>query len=74
VISYSLYVWHAPVLAALADVTARMPNPFSYPLLATTLTVVLVGVGAISYRCIERPFLRRKQLRTIGVPVMLLPR
>ena len=67
VVSYSVYLNHVPILYA-----AFVVLPVRLPLLAperlvgrTPLAVVLVGavslgVAALTYRCIERPFLVRK--------------
>jgi peptidoglycan/LPS O-acetylase OafA/YrhL len=52
--SYSLYLWHFPVLELLTNQGA---SPELLPLAALTLPVT-IAVAAISYRLIEEPFLR----------------
>lgn len=59
VISYSLYLWHLPVFEYLARET-----PGWTPWLRSLVGVVVSLVAAtFSYRCIERPFLRRRYRR-----------
>ncbi len=53
-ISYSLYVWHMLVIEAL---TALKVSHHSYFLLTGSTWIVLLFVGSLSYRYIERPFL-----------------
>ncbi len=56
-ISYSLYLWHAPVWFALAGL------PLSrYPIGAIAIPVSL-GAAALSYRYVEKPFRRRRAAR-----------
>lgn len=52
-ISYSLYVWHLPILHGDLAIFAQMP-------LWLRLVCVLV-VSYLSYQLLERPFLRRRQ-------------
>lgn len=56
VVSYSLYIWHTPLLRALGTVVAPMSG---YATVATVgfLCTVVAGVGWLSYRVTERPFL-----------------
>jgi peptidoglycan/LPS O-acetylase OafA/YrhL len=57
-VSYSLYLWHLPVLVALGYLPgAHTGRPIAGP--AAAIVVALV-VAAASYRFIEQPFLRRK--------------
>lgn len=52
-ISYSLYLWHWPILAFLRIVldTAVLPMP-----IATTAVAVSIALAWLSYRFVERPF------------------
>ncbi|HEY7126578.1 MAG TPA: acyltransferase [Ktedonobacterales bacterium] len=54
-ISFSLYLWHVPLLALLP------PMP-SYPLLVLVSLAVVLPWSAASYYLIERPFLRWRRL------------
>lgn len=57
-ISYSLYIWHLPVLHAQIPLFAGMP---------LTLRVVFAFVVAyLSYQLVERPFLRRRNSLVAG--------
>ena len=59
-ISYSLYLWHVPVLRAFK------PHFTSAPLLVQSVIALAVGVfvaipvAYVSYQLVERPFLRRR--------------
>lgn len=59
-ISYSLYLWHLPVLAGSLPLFAQLPFP-----LVVAATVV---VAYLSYQLIERPFLRRKASEPARTP------
>lgn len=52
--SYSLYLWHFPVLELLTNEGA---SPELAPLAALAIPIV-IAVAAVSYRLIEEPFLR----------------
>src|SRR5439155_11690286 len=56
VASYSLYVWHKPIVDSLHDRTQLR----FLPLLAIALPLC-VGVAAASYLAVERPFLRLRR-------------
>jgi peptidoglycan/LPS O-acetylase OafA/YrhL len=58
VASYSLYLWHLPLLEALVRRT-WLPRGY-WPLLAAA-TVLSLTVAAISYRIVEAPFLRLRR-------------
>ncbi|HEY8599406.1 MAG TPA: acyltransferase [Thermomicrobiales bacterium] len=62
-ISYSLYLWHRPLLNELPDTSIQSTrNAFIFQLLA--FIGVAIIVATISYWCIERPALQwRKSLR-----------
>jgi peptidoglycan/LPS O-acetylase OafA/YrhL len=56
IVSYSLYVWHVPVYEILAKNTTDWP-----PLARVVVGLALaVGAAVVSYRFVERPFLRRR--------------
>ena len=61
VASYSLYLWHGPIVSRLADAN----NTF-LPLLLLSL-VICITVAVVSYRLIETPFLRLRK-RWQGAP------
>jgi peptidoglycan/LPS O-acetylase OafA/YrhL len=52
--SYSLYLWHFPVLELLTNEGA---SPELVPLAALAIPIV-IAIAAVSYRLIEEPFLR----------------
>lgn len=56
VASYSLYLWHVPLLDAIAG-----GEPMRFTLLAALATPVVLGVAFLSYRMIEAPFLRLRE-------------
>lgn len=55
--SYSLYLWHEPLVAAAAGHGLATASPL---LFVAVLLAISVAVSAISYRLLERPFLRRR--------------
>jgi peptidoglycan/LPS O-acetylase OafA/YrhL len=59
VISYSLYVWHAPLLLELEGGRTLMAHGF--PVVLAALLPLLIAVAAISYLLIERPALRQRR-------------
>ena len=59
VVSYSLYVWHWPIVTHLNGGKDLMPNGFKVVLAA--LVPLCVAVAAISYLAIERPALRLRR-------------
>jgi peptidoglycan/LPS O-acetylase OafA/YrhL len=73
-ISYSLYLWHWPILVLLAFWTVRAPSPLESAG-AVALSVLL---AFLSWRYVERPFRRPNLVRTrrgalsLGVGVMAL--
>jgi peptidoglycan/LPS O-acetylase OafA/YrhL len=66
-ISYSLYLWHLPVLAA---VTSVLPHHRTARL--TTTVVVSVALSAVTYGLVERPFLRTAPPVTARRPLPLV--
>jgi exopolysaccharide production protein ExoZ len=66
--SYSLYLWHMPVMFALAAVVARVDTTDSFALKACATALVIAVmvaltafVAELSYRALELPYLRRTQ-------------
>ena len=53
VMSYSLYLWHLPIVQGTVPLAKTLP--------VTGRVLAAVGVGYLSYRLLERPFLRRKE-------------
>jgi peptidoglycan/LPS O-acetylase OafA/YrhL len=65
--SYSLYLWHVPVIVNLLDAGWA---PTGFPGLLAVGLVVSIAAAAVSYRLIEAPFLRlrRPWARTSPAP------
>jgi len=59
VASYSLYIWHVPIVAHLWQIHALGR---SFPLLLATSLPLCVGAAAASYFLIERPTLRLRRV------------
>ena len=59
-ISYSLYLWHWPILAFVRIGMAHVALPLNVGLIAVAVSVVIAWV---SYRFIERPFRIRSRFR-----------
>jgi peptidoglycan/LPS O-acetylase OafA/YrhL len=59
-VSYSLYLWHVPVLAALGVLAGGLPAQGGWPRQVAGVAVSL-GAAVLSYRFVEQPFLRRKR-------------
>jgi peptidoglycan/LPS O-acetylase OafA/YrhL len=54
-ISYSLYLWHEPVLMLMHSHHMLSQEPGAFPLVAVVLLAVSAPVAYLSYRGIERP-------------------
>ncbi len=62
-ISYSLYLWHQPIIFAARPLTTALPTPLQFPAALVVGLVVALPVAYLSYQFVERPFLqRRKQI------------
>jgi peptidoglycan/LPS O-acetylase OafA/YrhL len=62
VVSYSIYLWHAPLLRWLSEIglfSALQDNRLPLLLLATM--VGAVSIASVSYALIERPFIRMRR-------------
>lgn len=58
--SYSIYLWHMPVFALMPGVQG---HPWRILLIGTPIAI---GIGALSYECIERAFLAGAPRRIAG--------
>ena len=67
-VSYSLYLWHVPVLAALGVLAGGLPAQGGWPRQVAGV-VVSLGAAVLSYRFVEQPFLRRKRRLGTTAPV-----
>lgn len=58
--SYSLYLWHEPVLRVLVDagVLPGVHSPWAFPVTAVLLLVIAIPVAYLSYHVIERTGLK----------------
>jgi peptidoglycan/LPS O-acetylase OafA/YrhL len=56
-LSYALYLWHVPVVLLLGPVL----EPVTWPLRVLAFGGVSFAMAAISWRYVERPFLRRRR-------------
>ncbi|MBN9023776.1 MAG: acyltransferase, partial [Rhizobiales bacterium] len=58
-ISYSLYLWHLPVIWTLTpflrSIYERVETPIAFLLSSVVIVAVATGVADVSYRLIERP-------------------
>lgn len=57
-ISYSLYLWHQPILALLRLKTVSQPSAFDFIL----AIVITFSLAALSYHFIETPFRNKKRI------------
>ncbi|SAL65500.1 acyltransferase 3 [Caballeronia choica] len=64
-ISYSVYLWHWPILLAFRERAGADPSPLQ----VTLLIAASIAAGWISYACIEQP--GRKRLRNVSITVLL---
>lgn len=63
--SYSLYLWHIPVIVALGELGRRAPGAWTKggPVMAMLDAATALVVAFLSYRWIERPLLDRRRSR-----------
>ena len=72
-VSYSLYIWHEPILIELGNRHWLLStNPDAFPINAVILAALSVLAGAISYWLIERPVMELRHL--FGRDGRLVPR
>jgi peptidoglycan/LPS O-acetylase OafA/YrhL len=60
--SYGIYLWHVPVVLPFVAVLSATYG-LTRTVLGTFVAALGVGVGALSFRFIERPFLRLKETK-----------
>ncbi|HZC07190.1 MAG TPA: acyltransferase family protein, partial [Ktedonobacterales bacterium] len=60
-VSYSLYLWHLPILRLAAPYAAILPQGTRIGFLALVGFAVAVPVAYLSYQLVERPFLARRR-------------
>ena len=65
-VSYSLYIWHYPIFVTVFRHDPDVPGV----VLAVSGIAVALVVATLSYRCIERPFLRRPTARPAAAAVV----
>jgi len=58
VASYSLYLWHLPVIESLEDAFSSTPGPLALALVGVPVSI---AVALLSYRAIESPFLKLRR-------------
>lgn len=56
VVSYSLYLWHYPVIGWMVSLRPWLPGTGTW---ALVVSVVVMAAASLSYRLVERPFLAR---------------
>jgi peptidoglycan/LPS O-acetylase OafA/YrhL len=66
-VSYSLFLWHEPVIYWLRDHGLIAPGPAGFVLNTVVLFVITVALSVVTYRLIEVPALRLKA-RTAPAP------
>lgn len=66
-VSYSLYLWHYPMLVW-AQKGGWFAGPYALPMTLGFLVPGVVLVSWLSYRCIEAPFLAAKKVELAPVP------
>jgi peptidoglycan/LPS O-acetylase OafA/YrhL len=65
--SYSLYVWHPPVIAAVFYVGGHTA------LMEATGAAAAVAAAALSYRFVEQPFRTRRVPAQVPTPATAVP-
>ena len=63
-VSYSLYVWHLPLF----EILDKNTGGWSPPLRAVVGLALALVAAVVSYRLVERPFLRRRRAAPQAVP------
>jgi peptidoglycan/LPS O-acetylase OafA/YrhL len=55
-ISYSVYIWHEPIMIELTDLNLLVfKNAATFPVSTLALLIIVVVAGAVSYYAIEYP-------------------
>ncbi len=60
-ISYSLYLWHQPIIYAALPFTSSLTPPARVEVAFGAAVFVALPVAYLSYQFVERPFLRRRR-------------
>ena len=64
-ISYSVYMWHEPLMLGLSERGILInPAPAAFPLNALILVAASIAVATVSYRVVERPAMHIRYLFT----------
>jgi peptidoglycan/LPS O-acetylase OafA/YrhL len=64
-VSYSLYLWHEPILIGLGQQNLIIQQaPAAFPWNALALSTLAIGAGALSYYGVERPTMELRHLFT----------
>jgi peptidoglycan/LPS O-acetylase OafA/YrhL len=65
VVSYSLYMWHEPVLVSLSEHNILIfESPITFPVTTLILLAVVLAVATLSYRALEYPAMLLRYLFT----------
>jgi peptidoglycan/LPS O-acetylase OafA/YrhL len=64
--TYAIYVWHAPILTTIRDMTGPTRDMWVASALSIIALVIVLIVSTLSYYIIEVPFERRKITKTLG--------
>ena len=66
--SYGFYIFHFPVLSVVSVATARLPGREGEFIFPVASFLVTLGLSALSFRYLEKPFLRMKD-RFVPTPI-----
>jgi peptidoglycan/LPS O-acetylase OafA/YrhL len=71
-ISYSLYLWHLPLIIGAQSYTSAW-TPGLKLIANLAVVVIAIGVAYVSYQFVERPFLQRRHEKSSDQPVFIVP-
>ncbi|HEV2457416.1 MAG TPA: acyltransferase [Ktedonobacterales bacterium] len=71
-ISYSLYLWHLPLIIGVQAYTPAWA-PGLKLIVNLGVVIVAIGVAYVSYQLVERPFLRRRHEKASDQPMFIMP-
>lgn len=63
-ISYSVYLWHWPILSGLNHLQADLALPVAGPAYRIVAVLLSIAVGFLSWRFVEEPIRRRRLLKS----------